>query len=169
MVEEKRDDEVRDPINSLLKEALDRQRNEMKDSFAQILQQMPATSSASSMSSRFRDATPFKVQVDFDIHLFEGKIDADALDNWLNVLEGYFSVQNFFDREKITFELLKAVPHVQNWWGTYCEKNSSDESGMFETNPTWASFIDAIRDQYYPVGNYDDQYTKWTILCQERN
>ena len=73
----------------------------------------------------------------------------------MNVLEGYFSVHNFSDREKITFALLKLVPHVQNWWGTYCEQNSSDESGMFETNPTWASFIDSIREQYYPVGNYD--------------
>ena len=86
--------------------------------------------SASSTSSRFGDATPFKVQVNFDIPLFEGNIDADALNNWLNVLEGYFSVHNFFDREKITFALLKEVPHVQNWWGTYCEKNSSDESGI---------------------------------------
>ena len=40
---------------------------------------------------------------------------------------------------------------------------------MFETNPTWASFIDAARKQYYPVENYDDQYTKWTIMCQERD
>ena len=40
---------------------------------------------------------------------------------------------------------------------------------MFETNPTWASFIDAIREQYYLVGNYDDQYTNCTILCQERD
>ena len=31
---------------------------------------------------------------------------------------------------------------------------------MFETNPTWASFIDFVREQYYPVENYDDQYTK---------
>ena len=130
---------------------------------------MSAVASASSTSSRFGDATPFKVQVNFDIFLFEGNIDADALDNWLNVLEGYFSVHNLFDKEKITFSLLKAVPHVQNWWGTYCEQNSSDESRMFKTNPTWASFIDVVREQYYPVGNYDDQYTKWTILCQERN
>ena len=70
--------------------------------------------------------------------------------------------------EKIAFSLLKEVPHVQNWWGTYYEKNSSDESRMFETNPTWASFIDAVREQYYPMRNYDDQYTKWTILFQER-
>ena len=40
---------------------------------------------------------------------------------------------------------------------------------MFETNPTWASFIGATREQYYPVENYDDQYTKWTILRQERD
>ena len=76
-----------------------------------------------------------KVQVNFDIPLFEGQIDVDALDKWLNVLEGYFSVHKFFDKEKITFVLLKVVPHVQNWWGTYCEQKYSDESGMFETNP----------------------------------
>ena len=87
----------------------------MMDSFTQILRRMPTTASASSTSSRFGDATPFKVQVNFDIPLFEGNIDADALDNWLNVLEGYISVHNFFDREKITFALLKALPHVQNW------------------------------------------------------
>ena len=39
---------------------------------------------------------------------------------------------------------------------------------MFETNPTWASFIDVVREQYYTMGNYDDQYTKWTIMRQER-
>ena len=40
---------------------------------------------------------------------------------------------------------------------------------MFETNPTWAYFIDFVKEQYYSVGNYDDQYTKWTILRQERD
>ena len=80
--------------------------------------------SASSTSSRFGDATPFKLQVNFDILLFEGNIDADALDNWLNVIEGYFSIYNLFDREKITFALVKAIPHVQNWCGTYWEKEN---------------------------------------------
>jgi hypothetical protein len=58
-------------------------------------------------------ATPFKVQVNFYIPLFEGSIDADVVDKWLNQLEGYFSVHNFFDREKITFALLKVAPHVK--------------------------------------------------------
>jgi hypothetical protein len=59
-------------------------------------------------------ATPFKVQVNFGIPLFEGLIDADVVDKWLNMLEGYFSVHNFSDREKITFALLKAIPHVKD-------------------------------------------------------
>jgi hypothetical protein len=41
----------------------------------------------------FGGVTPFKVQVNFDIPLFEGQIDAYALEKWLNLLEGYYSVQ----------------------------------------------------------------------------
>jgi hypothetical protein len=42
----------------------------------------------------------------------------DALDKWLNLLEGYFYVHNFLDREKINFTLLKDLPHVKHWWET---------------------------------------------------
>jgi hypothetical protein len=33
--------------------------------------------------------------------------------------------------------------------------------------PTWGSFWDAIKEQYYHVGSYKDQYTRWTTLHQE--
>jgi hypothetical protein len=108
------------------------------------------------------------VQVNFDIPLFEGQIDVDTLEKWLNLLEGYFSVQNFSNSEKITFALLKALPHVRDWWETYCEKHVEDESAIFGPGPTWEDFVDALKEQYYPVGNYDDQYTRWTTLHQER-
>ena len=83
----------------------------MMDNFTQILQRQPmAVTKKSSIGIHFASATPFKVQVNFYIPLFEGQIDADALEKWLNLLEGYFFVQNFFDREKFTFALLKAPP-----------------------------------------------------------
>ena len=75
------------------------------------------------MSDHFRHATPFKVQFNFYILLFEFQIDVDALDKWLSVLEGYLSIHKFSDRENITFTLLKVVPHVKNWWETYRIKN----------------------------------------------
>jgi hypothetical protein len=28
--------------------------------------------------------------------------------------------------------------------------------------------VDAVKEQYYPVGNYEDQYMRWTTLRQER-
>ena len=73
MAEEKRDDRVGDPFKTLLEEALMRQRNEMMDNFAQILQRLPmATTKASSKNNNFASATPFKVKFNFDIPLFEG-------------------------------------------------------------------------------------------------
>jgi hypothetical protein len=84
------------------------------------------------------------------------------------MLEGYFSIHNFFDREKITFLLLKALPHVKHSWETYWEKISIKESGIYGVKPTWDFFVDAVKEQYYPVGNYDDQYMRWTMLHQER-
>jgi hypothetical protein len=94
--------------------------------------------------------------VNFNIPLFKGMINVDDVDTWLNVLEGYFSVHNFFDRENITFALLKAVPHVKDWWDTYFEKRSMDEFEIFVVTPTWDSFRDSIKEQYYPVGIYED-------------
>jgi hypothetical protein len=123
MVEEKRDDRAGDPFKTLLEESLMRQRNEMMDNFTQILQRLPmAVAKASSTRNHFRGATPFKVQVNFDIPLFEGQIDADALEKWLNLLEGYYSVQKKIDSEKITFTLLKSLPHVRSWWEGYWER-----------------------------------------------
>ena len=36
-------------------------------------------------------------------------------------------------------------------------------------SPTWDSFKDAIKEQYYSVGSYEDQYTRWTTLRKERD
>ena len=81
----------------------------MMDSFAQILQRLPR-GDASASNSYSRNATPFKVQVNFEIPIFEGQIDADVIDKWLNLLDGYFSVHEFSSQEKIVFALLKTAP-----------------------------------------------------------
>jgi hypothetical protein len=147
----------------LLEEALVRQRNEMMDNFAQILRQLPIGDASSSSGH----ATPFKVQVNFVIPLFEELIDADVVDKWLNLLKGYFLVHNFSNREKITFALLKVIPHVKDWWDTYSEQRAIEESTIFAV--TWDSFRDVIKKQYYHVGSYEDQYTRWTTLRQKRD
>jgi hypothetical protein len=104
----------------------------MMDSFAQILRWLQ-TGDASSSSG---GVTPFKVQINFDIIVFEGQIDADVVDKWLNLLEGYFSVHNFSNRENITFALLKVVPHVKDWWEKICEQKEIEEPSLFTVMTT---------------------------------
>ena len=85
MAEEKKDEGVRDPFKIFLEKALKRQMNAMMENFAQILQRLPKGNTSTS-SSYSRSATPFKVQVNFEIPIFEGQIDVDAVDKWLNLL-----------------------------------------------------------------------------------
>ena len=79
MEEEKRYDRAGDPIKSLLEESLERQMNKTIDIFSQILLRMSAMANTPSMSKHFGDETSFKVHVNFDIPLFEEKINFDAL------------------------------------------------------------------------------------------
>lgn len=66
MANEKKDEGAGDPIKILLEEALERQQNAMMDNFAQILQRLPRSDESAS-SSYSGNATPFKVQVNFEI------------------------------------------------------------------------------------------------------
>jgi hypothetical protein len=76
MVEEKKNDEADDPINLLLEQALTRQRDEMMENFSHILQCLLIKEGSSSSTSHFGGTSTFKVQVNFDIPVFEGQIDA---------------------------------------------------------------------------------------------
>jgi hypothetical protein len=156
MAAKKKNDRAKDSINMLLEQALTRQRNKMMENYSHILQRSSIATYTSSSSDHFGGTSPFKVQDNFDIIIFEGQIDADSLEKWLNLLEGYFSVHNFSDREKITFALLKVVPHVKHWWETYWEKISTKESRIYGAEPTWYFFVDVVKEQYYLVDNYEE-------------
>jgi hypothetical protein len=64
---EKKDDRIGDPFK-LIEESLTQQRNKMMDSFVQILRRLPIGDTSSSS----RGVVPFKVQINFDISIFEG-------------------------------------------------------------------------------------------------
>jgi hypothetical protein len=132
MAGEKKYDGIGDPFKIFIEESLTQQINEMMDSFVQILRQLP-TSDASSSSG---GVAPCKVQINFDIPIYGGQIDTDVVDKWLNILEGYFFVNKFLNRENITFALLKVVSHVKDWWETFCEKNKTEETSLFTFTAT---------------------------------
>ena len=73
MVGENKYDGIGYPFKLLIEESLTQQRNEMMDNFAQILRRLPTGDTSSSNGG----ITPFKVQINFDIPIFESQIYAD--------------------------------------------------------------------------------------------
>jgi hypothetical protein len=74
--------------------------------------------------------------MNFDIPIFEGKIDAYVVDKWLNLLEGYFYIHNFSNIENITFALLKVITHAKDWWENFCEQKETKEPSLFTVSTT---------------------------------
>jgi len=71
MEEEKKDEGAGDPLQTFLKESFEKKMNEMMYIFSPILWWMPIGDGSSS-NNHLVGMTPFKVQVNFEIPIFEG-------------------------------------------------------------------------------------------------
>jgi hypothetical protein len=146
MEEEKRDEKAGYPFKMLLEEALVRQRNEMMDNFFQILRRLlMVAAEASSTSNHFASVTPFKVQVNFDIPLFEGQIDVDAIEKWLNMLEGYYYVQKFSTVKRSPSRSLNPFP-ISELGGKVTGRGTPQMNLHYLGENTWVAFVDALKE-----------------------
>ena len=68
----------------------------MMENFSHILQCLPIATWAYSSNNHFGGTSPFKVQVTFDIPVFEGQIDAEALEKMVNSARRLFLSSQFF-------------------------------------------------------------------------
>ena len=82
---------------------------------------------------------------------------------------GLFFYSRIFESGKDCFCSSQSRPHVKDWWETYCEQKDASTGSLFSAAPTWDSFRDAIKEQYYPVGSHEDEYIKWNMLRQGRD
>jgi hypothetical protein len=57
-------------------------------------------------------------------------------------------------------EVPKVVKHDQCFLKTWSRAN---------IEPTWDCFMDVVKEKYYPMGKYDDQYMIWTMLHQNQD
>jgi hypothetical protein len=131
MVGENKDDGTGDPFKLLIDESLTQQRNEMMDSFAQILRRLPTGNASSSNGG----VAPFKVQINFDIPIFEGQIDADVVDKWLNLLEGYFFSITFRIEKRLLLHSSKSFPMSKIGGKHSVSKRKQRKPHYFQSQP----------------------------------
>jgi hypothetical protein len=82
------------------------------------------------------------------------------LEKWLNLLEGYYSVQKNSNIENITFSLLKSIPCVKDWCKCNWKRHKKHESTKFGIGPIWEAFFESFKEEFYPISNYDD-HSPW--------
>ncbi|GJX35632.1 hypothetical protein Tco_0247189 [Tanacetum coccineum] len=104
---------------------------------------------------------PFKVEARIDIPSYDGTVDAEKLDSWLDQLETYFTLYGFTSTEKVSFARLKLTSHALAWWNAQLKMTREEEI-------TWNEFKRLLRQEYYPMGYSQDRWSRWHNLRQQR-
>ncbi|KAA8542785.1 hypothetical protein F0562_023937 [Nyssa sinensis] len=102
---------------------------------------------------------PFKVEARVEIPTFDGTVDAEKLDSWIDQLETYFTLYGFSSTEKVSFARLKLINHALTWWNAYLKSGPEQEI-------TWKAFTQLLRQEFYPMGYSQDRWARWHNLRQ---
>nr|GEV77433.1 hypothetical protein [Tanacetum cinerariifolium] len=88
---------------------------------------------------------PFKVEARIDIPTYDGTIDAEKLDSWIDQLETYFTLYGFSSSDKVVYAWLKLTSHALAWWNSQLKTREDDVS--------WKEFTRLLRQELYPMSN----------------
>nr|CAD1835497.1 unnamed protein product [Ananas comosus var. bracteatus] len=109
-----------------------------------------------------RRSKPFKVEAKFEIPNYNGIVDAEKLDVWLDQLETYFDLYNYSNAEKVTFAKLKLVGHALTWWKATLQTSANEDF-------TWSLFKRLICQEFYPMGYEEERWKRCHVLRQRRD
>ena len=84
----------------------------MFSQFNKILTQFALASIGSSMRPHTDKISPFKAQMNMDIPNLEGKFNIESIENWVQQIESYYSMNQHTKAEKITIASLKMSTSV---------------------------------------------------------
>ena len=95
-----------------------------------------------------------------DIPNLEGKIDTESVDNWVQQLESYYSMNQLSKLEKITIASLNMSTYVHYWWENLLTNMEKEEDPI----DTWVKFVKYVRREFHPPKYLEQQYKKWHQL-----
>lgn len=52
--------------------------------------------------------------------MFDGRMDVESLDTWIQKLEVYFPYQSYTNEQRIAFSRLKMGRKALLWWDSFC-------------------------------------------------
>jgi hypothetical protein len=129
----------------------------------------PSSSSSSSKSNtkkhvhKHKNEMPLlKLDVKFELPIYDGEVNAEKLDNWIRQMEVYCSVQQIKDEAtQIKLASLRLAGTTLIWWQSKLQNGTQRVGNVF---PSWKIFISALRKQFYPLGYKEKALIEWQSL-----
>jgi hypothetical protein len=132
----------------------------------------PSTSSSSSSSSKStarkhshkhkQEMYLLKLDVKFELPMYDGEVNAKRLDNWVRRMEVYCSVQQIKDEAtQIKLALLRLAGTTLIWWQSKLQNGTQQVGNVF---PSWQVFVSSLRKKFYPLGYKENSLIEWQDL-----
>jgi hypothetical protein len=138
----------------------------------------PSSSSSSSTSSRPLPNSPkghgktpsqipsLKLDIKFELPIYNGEVNAEKLDNWIRQIEVYCRIQKIQDDEtKIQLASLRLDSATLIWWES---KTQEDMKKHGKILISWNDFIIAIKKQFYPLAYKQKATMEWKNFRQAK-
>jgi hypothetical protein len=105
-----------------------------------------------------------KLDVKFELPIYDGELNAEKLDNWIKQIEVYCRVQKIMDdTAKIQLATLRLGGTTLIWWES---KTQVDLIQQGKVISSWDEFTVAIRKQFYPLAYVQTAIMEWKHLRQ---
>jgi hypothetical protein len=116
--------------------------------------------SARKHSHKHKPGMPLlKLDLKFELHMYNGEVNAEKLDNWVRQVEVYCSVHQFNgEATKIKSTSLRLANTTLIWWQSKFQHGTQQIGNVF---PSWQDFIFALRKQFYPLGYKEKALIEW--------
>jgi hypothetical protein len=128
-----------------------------------------ASSSSHSQHSKVPHKEPqkkplLKLDVKFDLPMFNGEANAEKLNNWIRQIEVYCRVQQIKEEDvKIQLASLRLTGTALVWWESKLQQGSKQMGNLLSS---WSAFISALRKQFYPLGYVQKAMMDWQSFRQ---
>jgi hypothetical protein len=91
-----------------------------------------------------------KIDLKFELPMYDGEVNAERLDNWVRQMEVYCSVQKIKNEAtQIKLASLRLAGTSVIWWQSKLQNGTQRVDNVI---PSWKDFIFVLRKQFYPLG-----------------
>ena len=91
-----------------------------------------------------------KLNVKFDLPIYDGELNAEKLNNWIRQIDVYCRVQSIdSDKSKIQLASLRLGGTALVWWEGRTQAGMKKHGKILSV---WSEFVSAIKKQFYPLG-----------------